>query len=276
MSWRNKQKAPAWFQELTVVRKLLLLLYVGFVAWLLVGTAHFGLFKASGGRPYIGVGIAAGVALLSFIGVARAAVTSKRVLPVVALLVALGGAVAASPAGATDAGSTRGIVTNYTGPGIDGPRGIAAGPDGASWFTNSANNSIGRLKIAKTVTKDTATKYKGTGIDHPYDITTGPDGALWFTNFYGGSIGRITTAGVVTNYTGTGIDSPWDITTGPDGAMWFTNHGNNSIRRITTAGVVSNYTGTGIDGPAGITTGPDGAMWFTNYDNGSIGRVTVP
>ena len=64
MSWRNKQKAPAWFQELTVVRKLLLLLYVGFVAWLLVGTAHFGLFKASGGRPYIGVGIAAGVALV--------------------------------------------------------------------------------------------------------------------------------------------------------------------------------------------------------------------
>ena len=64
-----------------------------------------------------------------------------------ALLVALGGVVAASPAGATDAGSTRGIVTNYTGTGIDGPAGITAGPDGAVWFTNYHNSSIGRITV---------------------------------------------------------------------------------------------------------------------------------
>ena len=41
--------------------------------------AHFGAFNASGGSLYSGIGIAAGVALFSFIGVEAAAVTAKRV-----------------------------------------------------------------------------------------------------------------------------------------------------------------------------------------------------
>ena len=42
-------------------------------------TAHFGPFNASGGSLYSGIGIAAGVALFSFIGVEAAAMTAKRV-----------------------------------------------------------------------------------------------------------------------------------------------------------------------------------------------------
>ena len=41
--------------------------------------AHFGPFNASGGSLYSGIGIAAGVALFSFIGVEAAAMTAKRV-----------------------------------------------------------------------------------------------------------------------------------------------------------------------------------------------------
>ena len=48
------------------------------------------------------------------------------------------------------------------------------------------------------------------------------------------SIGRITTSGTVTNYTGTGVSSPYAIAPGPDSALWFTNDGNASIGRITT------------------------------------------
>ncbi len=73
--------------------------------------------------------------------------------------------------------STAGVVTNYTGPGIDDPDGITAGPDGALWFTNLRNNSIGRISTAGVVTN-----YTGPGIDEPEGITAGPDGALWFTN----------------------------------------------------------------------------------------------
>ena len=147
------------------------------------------------------------------------------------------------------------MVTDFTGNGMGDPLGITSGPDGALWFTNHANSTIGRITTSGVVTN-----YTGTGVNLPAEITSGPDGALWFTNFNNGgntvgrplpqngdSIGRISTSGVVSNYIGTGIDKPAGITSGPDGALWFTNYKNDSIGRITTSGVVTNYTGTGID-----------------------------
>ena len=161
-----------------------------------------------------------------------------------------------------------GTISSYTGPGVNEPVGIAAGPDGALWFTNEASNPIGRITTSGTVTD-----YTGPGISGPIGITAGPDGALWFTNAENNSIGRISTNGTVTNYTGPGISFPVGITAGPDGALWFTNLANSSIGRITTSGTVTNYTGTGINQPYGITAGPDGALWFTSEGNNSIGRV---
>jgi APA family basic amino acid/polyamine antiporter len=72
-------KQMAWFQNLTVVLKFLPLLFVGVVGWFFVTSANFGPFNASGGSLYSGIGIAAGVALFSFIGVEAAAITAKRV-----------------------------------------------------------------------------------------------------------------------------------------------------------------------------------------------------
>jgi APA family basic amino acid/polyamine antiporter len=69
----------AWFQNVTVVLKFLPLLFVGIVGWFFVKSVNFGSFNMSGGSLYSGIGIAAGVALFSFIGVEAAAVTAKRV-----------------------------------------------------------------------------------------------------------------------------------------------------------------------------------------------------
>jgi len=69
----------AWFQNITVVLKFLPLLFVGVVGWFFVKTVNFGAFNASGGSLYDAIGIAAGVALFSFIGVEVAAITAKRV-----------------------------------------------------------------------------------------------------------------------------------------------------------------------------------------------------
>ena len=69
----------AWFQNITVVLKFLPLLFVGVVGWFFVSKANFGPFNASGGSLYSAIGIAAGVALFSFIGVEVAAITAKRV-----------------------------------------------------------------------------------------------------------------------------------------------------------------------------------------------------
>ena len=69
----------AWFQNVTVVLKFLPLLFVGVVGWFFIQKANFGPFNASGGSLYSAIGIAAGVALFSFIGVEAAAVSAKRV-----------------------------------------------------------------------------------------------------------------------------------------------------------------------------------------------------
>jgi APA family basic amino acid/polyamine antiporter len=69
----------AWFQQVTVVLKFLPLLFIGVVGWAYVRSGNFGKFNASGGSLYSGIGIAAGVALFSFIGVEAAAIIAKRV-----------------------------------------------------------------------------------------------------------------------------------------------------------------------------------------------------
>ena len=54
------------------------------------------------------------------------------------------------------------------------------------WFTNSGNNSIGRISTAGVVSN-----YTDPSISGPQRIAAGPDGALWFTDYFY-SIGRIT------------------------------------------------------------------------------------
>jgi basic amino acid/polyamine antiporter, APA family len=61
------------------VLKFLPLLFVGVAGWFFVSRGNFGGFNASGGSLYSAIGIAAGVALFSFIGVEVAAITAKRV-----------------------------------------------------------------------------------------------------------------------------------------------------------------------------------------------------
>ena len=214
---------------------------------------------------------------------------------------------------AITAATAVGQVTIYSGD-ISNPIGIAAGPDGALWFTNQTNDSIGRITTTGAVTN-----YTGSGISGPHGIAartrrrpvvhqlraatrsggspppgrspTSPAPA----SLPGRDRGRARRRPVVHQLAATarsggspppgrspttpapGISGPAGITAGPDGALWFTNnYCNNSIGRITTTGIVTNYTGIGISNPAGIAAGPDGALWFTNdaWSN-SIGRITT-
>ena len=72
-------KQMSWFQNVSVVLKFLPLLVIGVVGWFFVRAANFGPFNASGGSLYSAIGIAAGVALFSFIGVECASIAAGRV-----------------------------------------------------------------------------------------------------------------------------------------------------------------------------------------------------
>lgn len=69
----------SWFQTVTVALKFLPLVFFALVGWFFIDAARLTPFNASGGSIYSAIGLAAGVALFSFIGVEAAAVTSKRI-----------------------------------------------------------------------------------------------------------------------------------------------------------------------------------------------------
>jgi streptogramin lyase len=118
------------------------------------------------------------------------------------------------------------------------PQGIALGPDGALWFTESNGNKIGRITVDGTITEFPIP----TASSDPFGIAQGPDGALWFTEINRNKIGRITVGGVITEYPlPTGNADLSAIAPGPDGALWFTEYTGNKIGRITVGGNITEY-----------------------------------
>ena len=180
--------------------------------------------------------------------------------------------------------TTSGVLTEYALPNpARAPTAIAAGPDGALWFIESATTNIGRITTSGAITEfPLPAAVLNFGV---YGITAGPDGNLWFTQYYGyNGILRMTTAGVFTAYpisTTVNIGS-YGITAGPDGALWFADSGGTyvgsppgKIGRITTSGTITEYPlPQAGDLPYAIAAGPDGALWFTDY-LGQIGRITT-
>ena len=177
----------------------------------------------------------------------------------------------------------RAQITEYAVPAnslFNGLSGIAAGPDGAMWF--SGNRNIGRITTAGVITVYPVP----TSNDTSYSITTGPDGAMWFTETplnSGGpfaKIGRITMSGAITEYPlPDPMSIPSAITAGPDGALWFIESGNGKIGRITTSGTITEFPLPASEvnyGAYGITAGPDGNLWYTEfYGADKIVRMTT-
>ena len=198
---------------------------------------------------------------------------ARRVPSVLALLLALGCAVAGSAVAATS-------LNEYPLPTKDrNPEGIARGPEGNVWFAESGGaGAIGRITPGGTITEFTTGL---TSNSQPTGIVAGPDGNLWFTEQANpGRIGRITPSGTITEFT-TGLTAnsqPTGIAAGPDGNMWFTEQASpGRIGRITPEGAITEFS-SGVAGnqPRAITAGPDGNLWYTEFANpGRIGRITI-
>ena len=97
--------------------------------------------------------------------------------------------------------TTGGAITEFPGSGSSASA-IAAGPDGALWYTlgyqaplptsppctGTGEHAIGRITSAGTFTNKFATP---TPLSDPSDITLGPDGYLWFSEYCADKVGRI-------------------------------------------------------------------------------------
>ncbi len=151
--------------------------------------------------------------------------------------------------------------------------GIAAGPDGNIWFTESSANKIGQITTAGVITEFPIPTANGL----PYGIAAGPDGNVWFTEFAVYKIGRITPAGFVTEFrTPTSFSQPYGIVAGPDRNIWFAENSGNRIGRITTAGVFREFPiPTSVTTPTEIAAGPDGNIWFAESNVNKLGRIAT-
>jgi streptogramin lyase len=189
----------------------------------------------------------------------------------------------AAPVAGANAAAPLGKITEF-GPGLSRfsslPVGVAAGPDGNVWFTDSGSPlGIGRITPSGQITEFTQglAQFKSLGY-----VAAGADGNLWF----GGSgakpaIGRITPVGTITIFTD-GLQDHADVeqmTTGADGNVWFVDDrsGHEMVGRITPAGQITEFPvpGTTGGGLGDITLGSDGNLWFViEGRDHAIGQVT--
>jgi virginiamycin B lyase len=177
-----------------------------------------------------------------------------------------------------------GQIVEYPIPLFDGvagnqsqPDGIALGPDGNLWFTESAAHAIGRITPGGIITPLSITPAG------PLGIVQGPQGAVWFVAT-SGSLGYVVTTGPATPVPNTmpipngANGSPRRIAVGPDGNLWFTLFSTNMIGTYNPAdgGFVEYPVPTANAEPDGITAGPgDGKLWFTEEGGNQIGAIAT-
>lgn len=154
-------------------------------------------------------------------------------------------------------------------PGGAHPGAIAAGPDGAVWFTEAGKPAtLGRITPDGTVTSLPS----GAGSGPAAGIALGADGNLWFTVAgVPGALGRMTPAGKSTTFTAglAGDGQPADLAAGSDGALWFTELRSGRVSRIALDGTITEGAAAGTAAsPQGIVRGTDGALWWSQQAPG--------
>ncbi len=175
-----------------------------------------------------------------------------------------------------------GMADDFTLPNASAnPTAIAAGSDGALWFTESNANSIGRITISGQITEITLPNASS----QPAGIASGPDGNIWFTEEGGNRIGEIpvphtltvTVAGTGT-VTGTGISCPGTCSVNETGPVTLTATPPPPPIGLGTYWEFAGWSGGGCSG-TGTCTVPlnaDASVTATFTSHGLYGVVALP
>lgn len=190
------------------------------------------------------------------------------------------------------------------GPGYEGPDqgggggGIAAGADGALWFTGLGlydGNGSNVAVVGRIATDGTMTMFPYPGLGwSPFsngNIVAGPSGRLWFTGLTlpGTNLGAVASTGNGGSIHPLPDAGEWGmgaagIAAGPDGNLWISGAGAR-ILRLTPTGDFTEFPlppgHSWFWNGAGIASGPDGNLWFSGIrfepypDTSGIGRITT-
>lgn len=155
------------------------------------------------------------------------------------------------------------------------PQGLAGGPDGGAWFTESYGGKMGHVTAAGI------SEFTVPGETSPYQIAVDASNTAWATAYVwpaggipGAAVIRVAADGTSAAYpfTPPGALSPQidSITIGADGNPWFNYFafGSPSISSIKS---IDRTTGASTDHPVAtgrvrdLSLGPDGNIWFYSY-----------
>ena len=162
---------------------------------------------------------------------------------------------------------------------LDGPGGMAFGPDGNLYLVSQTNHSV--VRTDGTLGGD-ATPFVTTGsggLSFPTSLTFGPDGSLYVASLgthqvlrYNGITGAF--LGVFVSASSGGLDKPTDLEFGPDGHLYVLgNESQNVLRYNGSTGAFMDVfaSGNGMTLPSALVFGPDGHLYVTS-NNDSVLR----
>jgi virginiamycin B lyase len=191
-------------------------------------------------------------------------------------------ATAGGPSIGTLVSKTSGYQTTYALGGNKHPNEIDAGSDGALWFSEAGNVSIGRMDPANPTGFTEFLVPNSGSSPQPVALAAGPSGDphIWFTQptDISGSLGNFGNVPVPsgspasTFFTGVAGSGPYGIRA-VGGNMWIAlQNSNKMLVASTTGSLVSPAPAlpSGGTGPNGIAAGPDGNVWVTGFFNGTI------
>lgn len=220
---------------------------------------------------------------------------------------------------------TNGVVTTLAGlpgtPGaadgsgsnahFDSPTGLALGPDGALYVSDTGNHTIRRVTLAGVVTTLAGSAGNADYADgsaftarfnQPLGLAITPDGTVFVADSGNHLIRVLATNGTVSvlagnpetfgSADGTGtnafFNSPVGLALAPDGTLFVSDANNFTLRRVTAAGVVTTLAGAaGQDGsadglaasarfgkPAELALAPNGTLYIADAAHHTIRRLT--